>query len=80
MIDTSRNGSGPYGSARNNQDWCNPPGRTLGATPTTHTASPLVDAYLWVKEPGTSDGSCRPGDPRAGAWWPEYALELVGAG
>ncbi len=80
VIDTSRNGDGPYGSARNEKDWCNPPGRTLGVPPTTRTASPLVDAYLWVKQPGTSDGSCRPGDPRAGAWWPEYALELVGAG
>jgi endoglucanase len=80
VIDTSRNGNGPYGSARDDRDWCNPPGRALGTRPSTHTSSPLVDAYLWVKQPGTSDGSCRPGDPKAGAWWPQYALELAGGG
>ncbi|HEX4483005.1 MAG TPA: glycoside hydrolase family 6 protein [Solirubrobacteraceae bacterium] len=77
VIDTSRNGNGPEGAARDQLDWCNPPGRALGAVPTTDTASPLVDAYLWIKEPGTSDGSCRPGEPRAGQWWPQYALELA---
>jgi endoglucanase len=77
VIDTSRNGNGPEGAARDQLDWCNPPGRALGTAPTTDTASPLVDAYLWIKEPGTSDGSCRPGEPRAGQWWPQYALELA---
>jgi endoglucanase len=77
VIDTGRNGNGPEGSARDQLDWCNPPGRALGTPTTTHTASPLVDAYLWVKQPGASDGSCRPGEPRAGQWWPQYALELA---
>jgi endoglucanase len=77
VIDTSRNGNGPEGAARDQLDWCNPPGRALGAVPSTDTANPLVDAYLWIKEPGTSDGSCRPGEPRAGQWWPQYALELA---
>ncbi len=36
-----------------------PPGRALGETPTTKTADPLVDAYLWVKRPGESDGECK---------------------
>jgi endoglucanase len=36
-----------------------------------------VDAYLWVKQPGASDGTCRAGAPPAGHWWPEYALQLV---
>ncbi|MGH3927116.1 MAG: hypothetical protein ACRDTT_30325 [Pseudonocardiaceae bacterium] len=36
-----------------------------------------MDAFLWIKEPGDSDGSCRPGEPAAGAWWPDYALTLA---
>ena len=39
---------------------------------------PLVDAYLWVKRPGESDGECK-GGPKAGDWWPEYALGLAQA-
>ena len=78
VIDTSRNGNGAYGSGSKGLDWCNPPGRALGPSPGSKTASPLVDAYLWVKQPGTSDGSCRPGDPRPGRWWPQYALALAG--
>ncbi len=72
VIDTSRNGNGP---ATDNA-WCNPRGRALGERPTTVTNHALVDAYLWVKVPGQSDGECN-GGPRAGAWWPEYALELA---
>jgi endoglucanase len=78
VIDTSRNGNGP--SLRDDAGgpkWCNPPGRAIGRSPTTRTSQPKVDAYLWVKQPGASDGSCRAGAPPAGHWWPEYALELV---
>jgi endoglucanase len=74
VIDTSRNGQGPldasvYAAAPYNQpesvvsalnaaNWCNPPGRGVGPRPTSTTGVPLVDAYLWVKIPGESDGSC----------------------
>jgi endoglucanase len=78
VIDTSRNGTGPYAGPQTPQ-WCNPPGRALGAPPTTRTGDSSVDALLWIKYPGGSDGSCRPGEPPAGAWWPEYALGLVRA-
>ncbi|MBA3670963.1 MAG: glycoside hydrolase family 6 protein, partial [Gemmatimonadaceae bacterium] len=71
VIDTSRNGRG--GAAR--REWCNPPGQALGTLPTTDTRRPLVDAFLWVKVPGQSDGTCN-GGPRAGEWWPDYALGL----
>jgi endoglucanase len=71
VIDTSRNGAGPYGNT-----WCNPPGRALGETPTTHTGSDLCDAFLWVKIPGESDGKCN-GGPKAGKFWPQYAEQLV---
>lgn len=72
VIDSSRNGRGPT----QDQQWCNPSGRALGSTPTVNTDEPLVDAYLWIKYPGESDGSCN-GGPSEGQWWPEYALELA---
>lgn len=78
VIDTSRNGNGPYTGGDPKENWCNPPGRALGEAPTTDTGDPLVDAYLWVKRPGESDGDCR-GGPKAGEWWPEYALGLARA-
>ncbi|MEO6532485.1 MAG: glycoside hydrolase family 6 protein [Pseudolysinimonas sp.] len=74
IVDTSRNGRGPndmsaYAAAPYNQPasvisalqnggWCNPPGAGLGHRPTASTGVPLVDAYLWVKNPGESDGQC----------------------
>jgi endoglucanase len=70
VIDTSRNGQGP-GST-----WCNPPGRGLGAPPTANTGNSQIDAYLWIKDPGESDGSCN-GGPSAGQWWTSYALGLA---
>lgn len=73
VIDTSRNGAGPTDEELY---WCNPSGRALGSAPTTNTASPQVDAYLWVKRPGESDGSCR-GYPSAGTFMNSYAIELA---
>ncbi|GAA1995366.1 glycoside hydrolase family 6 protein [Microbacterium ulmi] len=89
VIDTSRNGQGPWQAAPDQEDWCNPPGRGLGAVPTTNTGVPLVDAYLWIKVPGESDGTCYRGtagpldpvrgieDPAAGQWFAVQARELV---
>jgi endoglucanase len=77
VVDTSRNGNGPAAIGAGDRHWCNPPGRRLGEVPTTRTGNPLVDAYLWVKRPGESDGACSGGAPPAGRWWPEYALELA---
>jgi len=62
IIDTSRNGQN-LTSAGN---WCNPTGQRVGAAPTTHTGNPLVDAFLWIKTPGESDGTCG-GGPAAAA-------------
>ena len=73
IVDTSRNGQ----NATDAGNWCNPSGQRLGQTPTTHTGNPLVDAFLWVKAPGESDGTCG-GGPAAGKWWAEYALGLAG--
>jgi endoglucanase len=72
VIDTSRNGAG-YAPK---YDWCNPPGRKIGNPPTIETGEPLVDAFLWLKRPGESDGECN-GGPKAGAFWDENAIELA---
>ena len=71
IIDTSRNGNGSANGA-----WCNPEGSALGAAPTARTGHPLVDAFLWIKRPGESDGKCN-GGPNAGKFWGEYALDLA---
>lgn len=72
VIDTGRNGLGPAPDGQ----WCNPAGRALGTRPTTVTGIALVDAYLWVKAPGDSDGACN-GGTSAQTWMPEYALGLA---
>ncbi|MFJ9519917.1 glycoside hydrolase family 6 protein [Kitasatospora sp. NPDC101801] len=95
VVDTSRSGQGawtpPVGKYDGDpQTWCNAPGRGIGNRPTADTGVPLVDAYLWIKTVGQSDGQCNrsiPGgtidpeygvvDPPAGAWWPEQAKALV---
>ncbi len=89
------------GRARGPRPRASIPTRKTGATrPTagsatcrlTDTGVALVDAYLWVKLPGESDGECTRGlgpagttvdpewgrvDPAAGQWFPEMALDLV---
>jgi endoglucanase len=98
VIDTSRNGQGPWAAPAGTnypdpQVWCNPPGRGLGARPKAQPSSayPQLDAYLWIKTPGQSDGQCNRGvastttdpewggitDPAAGAWFPQQALQLA---
>ena len=72
IVDTGRNGLGPTADSQ----WCNPGGRALGDRPATLTGIANVDAFLWIKTPGESDGACT-GAPAAGAWMPEYALGLA---
>lgn len=72
LIDTGRNGLGPTWD----HAWCNPSGRALGDFPTLRTGVVGLDAKLWVKPPGESDGACN-GGPPAGHWWPEYADDLA---
>jgi hypothetical protein len=71
VVDTSRNGLGPSPDGQ----WCNPPGRALGAKPGT-PADFRLDWDLWVKRPGESDGPCN-GGPAAGVYWPTYADGLA---
>ena len=72
IVDTGRNGLGPTADSQ----WCNPDGRALGERPSTQTGIANVDAFLWIKTPGESDGACN-GAPSAGAWMPEYAVGLA---
>ncbi|MHC3471733.1 glycoside hydrolase family 6 protein [Streptomyces sp. 7R007] len=69
VIDTSRNGNG----APADGTWCDPAGRGLGRAPTLSTGEARIDAYLWVKLPGESDG-CQ-GAP--GTFSPSYAYDLA---
>jgi endoglucanase len=76
VVETARNGANnpPAGS-----DWCNPVGQRLGkpSERPRMVRKGNLDAFVWVKHPGESDGACN-GGPNAGAWWPEGALRLLG--
>ncbi|MFD5845246.1 glycoside hydrolase family 6 protein [Streptomyces chartreusis] len=69
VVDTSRNGAG----APADGEWCDPSGRKLGRAPTLATGESRIDAYLWVKLPGESDG-CK---GRPGTFTASYAYELA---
>jgi cellulose 1,4-beta-cellobiosidase len=73
--------------------WCNRKSAGFGPRPTTSTPSSLVDAIVWVKLGGESDGtsntgsahyepSCATSDakvpsPEAGVWFQAYFIDLV---
>lgn len=73
VIDTSRSGATVSGY----EGTCNPPSARVGRSPAIVNSRGL-DAYLWVKHPGESDGNCHGGDPAAGVWWDAGALRLLG--
>ncbi len=81
IINTSHNGNGPLYMRKDGLGrgtvWCNPPNAAAGTRPTTDTAHPLVDAYLWVERPGFSNGACNGGPKRVGSWWMKRALQMV---
>jgi len=70
VIDTSRSGNG------STSVWCNPSGSAIGESPATVDDGTRLDALLWIKTPGESDGNCN-GGPAAGQWWPAGAISLV---
>jgi len=90
VIDTGRDGIAGVRTAPGN--WCNVKGAGLGERPRADPA-PLVDAYLYVKVPGESDGTsdpnatrfdqncasddASPGAPQAGKMYDAYLLDLV---
>jgi endoglucanase len=72
VTDTGRNGAGSNGA------WCNPEGRALGREPEAADGDGARDAYLWIKPPGESDGTCG-GGPPAGQFWTERAVSMARA-
>lgn len=70
IVDTGRNGAAVQGGAH-----CNAAGARLGRKPSL-TFDGALDGYLWVKNPGESDGRCR-GGPASG-FWDQAALMLLG--
>jgi endoglucanase len=81
VVNTAENGRGPLipkdRTHKGNEVLCNPPGRGLGPKPTFNTGYPKVDAFAWIANAGKSGGTCRPGAPPVGYFWPAFALQLV---
>ncbi|USP78604.1 glycoside hydrolase family 6 protein [Curvularia clavata] len=91
IVDTGRNGV--TGLRKEWGDWCNVNGAGFGVRPTASTGDSLVDAFVWVKPGGESDGTsdssakrydsfCGKDDaykpsPEAGSWNQAYFEMLV---
>ena len=91
LIDTGRNGVG--GIRHDWGYWCNNIGAGLGERPRAEPGPAGVDAYVWVKPPGESDGTsdssaarydefCGKEDaakpaPEAGQWFDSYFVALA---
>ncbi|KAL4910477.1 putative 1,4-beta-D-glucan cellobiohydrolase C [Aspergillus multicolor] len=92
IVDTGRNGKQPTGQQAWG-DWCNVINTGFGERPTTNTGDSLVDAFVWVKPGGESDGTsdsaatrydahCGYSDalqpaPEAGTWFQAYFVQLL---
>jgi cellulose 1,4-beta-cellobiosidase len=90
LIDTGRNGRANIRSAPDS--WCNVKGAGLGERPRAAPV-PAVDAYLYLKVPGESDGTsdrkaprfdetcgrddAKPGAPQAGLMFDAYLIDLL---
>jgi len=91
IVDTGRNGV--TGLRKEWGNWCNVNGAGFGVRPTDSTGDSLVDAFVWVKPGGESDGTsdesavrydsfCGKEDafkpaPEAGTWNQAYFEMLV---
>jgi cellulose 1,4-beta-cellobiosidase len=90
VIDTGRDGQGYIRSIASS--WCNVKGAGLGERPRAAPA-PSIDAYLYIKPPGESDGTsdpkaprfdetcasddATPGAPQAGLMFDSYLIQLA---
>jgi len=91
VVDTGRNAVS--GLRKEWGDWCNVNGAGFGVRPTADTGSELVDAFVWIKPGGESDGTsdtsatrydsfCGKSDafkpsPEAGTWNQAYFEMLL---
>ncbi|QRW22644.1 glycoside hydrolase family 6 protein [Rhizoctonia solani] len=62
LVDQGR--SGNQEAARDGGDWCNFKYAGFGPRPSATTPSSLIDAIVWVKPGGESDGTSDPASPR----------------
>jgi len=92
IVDQGRSGVQPTAQLQWG-DWCNVKGAGFGRLPTTNTGDALVDAIVWVKPGGESDGTsdssaarydahCGYADsltpaPEAGTWFQAYFQQLL---
>ncbi|KAL2159027.1 hypothetical protein VTH06DRAFT_2786 [Thermothelomyces fergusii] len=92
IVDTGRNGKQPTGQLEWG-DWCNVRDTGFGVRPTANTGHELVDAFVWIKPGGESDGTsdtsaarydyhCGLSDalkpaPEAGQWFQAYFEQLL---
>ncbi|KAL2800863.1 putative 1,4-beta-D-glucan cellobiohydrolase C [Aspergillus keveii] len=92
ITDTGRNGKQPTGQQAWG-DWCNVINTGFGVRPSTNTGDALLDAFVWVKPGGESDGTsntsatrydahCGYSDalkpaPEAGTWFQAYFVQLL---
>ncbi len=90
VIDTGRDGRANIRTAAGN--WCNIKGAGLGERPRANPA-PKIDAYLYIKVPGESDGTsdanaprfdpncasddATPGAPQAGKMFDAFLIDLL---
>ncbi|WP_437778788.1 glycoside hydrolase family 6 protein [Sorangium sp. So ce1097] len=92
VIDTSRNGRGNIRADWGY--WCNNIGAGMGERPRANPGgAPRLDAFVWIKPPGDSDGTADKsaerydlfcgyenadqGAPEAGHWFHDYFVECV---
>lgn len=92
IVDTGRSGVQPT-KQQAWGNWCNVVGTGFGIRPSTTTPDPLLDAFVWVKPGGESDGTsdssatrydgkCGSPDafkpaPEAGQWFQAYFEQLL---
>jgi cellulose 1,4-beta-cellobiosidase len=92
IIDQGRSGVQPTSQLQQG-DWCNVINTGFGTRPTTNTGDALVDAIVWVKPGGESDGTSDSTSPRydahcgyadalkpapeAGTWFQAYFEQLL---
>ncbi|TDZ49557.1 Exoglucanase 2 [Colletotrichum trifolii] len=92
IVDQGRSGKQPTGQEQWG-DWCNAIGTGFGLRPSANTGSAIVDAFVWVKPGGESDGTsdstaarydhnCGKSDalkpaPEAGTWFQAYFEQLL---
>jgi endoglucanase len=85
VVNTAANGRGaliPKSRVRHGNSFrCNARGRGLGPRPTSEVPARYrnLDGLFWIGNPGRSAGSCANSAdaPPTGAFWLDYALELI---